>query len=84
MVDCNEVAAQSDAFIDGELSASGREWISLHIRECQDCADAIENKVKLKHMVRTSARSLSAPADLRIALRAHLTLEPRGAQQWGN
>ena len=72
MVTCKQVAPLSDGFVDGELLAALRVGILQHVRICADCAAAIEEKLGLKRMVRTSVKNLAIPATLRESLRMRM------------
>lgn len=62
---CEDVKARLGAWLDGELSGSGRDAIDAHVASCESCAAASDAIVALGAQVREVAPRATAPAALR-------------------
>jgi anti-sigma factor (TIGR02949 family) len=67
--ECSQVAQFIDGFVDHELISPLETWVRNHIAGCSICAAAVEEKVALKRLVKSSVGNLTAPATLRDRLR---------------
>jgi anti-sigma factor RsiW len=64
-MECHEVSACLDAYIDGELEPDRAARVEAHARECDRCAAAVAERQQLRDTLAGLAEYRSAPASLR-------------------
>lgn len=62
---CEEAQELINALVDNELSYHERNYIDVHLKDCQRCRFIYEQELALKREVRRAGASMKAPADLR-------------------
>jgi mycothiol system anti-sigma-R factor len=72
ILECRQATKLVDAFVDDELSSSAKARLRHHVAGCTTCATSVEEKIKLKRLVRLSVGNLTAPATLRDRLRTRI------------
>jgi len=76
---CAEVQSQLSAFLDGELSPSGREAVARHVDACGRCALRCEELRKVKELL--DARAVPEKVDLVDRIMERVAAEGRRAQR---
>ena len=64
-IDCQDVHAFSDTFIDGELAERERVEFETHLEDCDECRHRIEDLLRFKHSFKMALSQERAPEDLR-------------------
>jgi len=72
ILECRQATKLFDAFVDDELSFAAQARLRHHVAGCMTCATSVEEKVKLKRLVRRSVGNLTAPATLRDRVRTRI------------
>ncbi len=74
---CEQWRGQLDAYVDGELDATGARALRDHLRACPACtADALE-RVQMKRAVQVAGKRYAASAELRSRIAKSLPPKPR-------
>ena len=72
-ISCNEVLAEIEAFVDGELPVDRSLHLAEHLVECTPCLDRADFQRKLKEILRRKCR----PASESESCPDHVTLRVR-------
>jgi mycothiol system anti-sigma-R factor len=72
VLECSQVAQFMDAFVDHELISPLEASVRNHMACCSICEAAVEEKIALKRLVKSSVGNLTAPDTLRDRLRARM------------
>jgi anti-sigma factor (TIGR02949 family) len=77
-VDCDEVLAEIQLFVDGEVTSDRAATVSEHLRSCHPCMQRAEFQVRLKEILRDKCRT-QVPDHLVVRIRRIIRpgLEPR-------
>ena len=67
-ISCEEVLAEVELYIDGELEQARASHLADHLRGCTPCMRHAEFRARLKEIVRTKCRS-EAPEHLVVRIR---------------
>lgn len=74
-IDCEQARNRLDRYTDGEMSLEGSEVVAAHLKTCPVCAQVIEDRERVKEVLRRAVQSETAPDALRINIqnrvRAH-------------
>ena len=73
-ISCRDTDTLMSEFIDGELLASTEERVADHIKQCERCAESLEDMKLVIELARALNRPLM-PRGVRTRLREHLNAE---------
>ena len=73
-ISCNEVLAEIEAFVDGELPADRSLHLAEHLVECTPCLDRADFQRKLKEILRRKCRPASDSCPEHVTLRVRTTI----------
>ena len=76
-ISCDEVLAEVEHYLHGELDPNSADQLARHLVECGSCLDRTEFTRKLKSIVRAKCRS-QAPEHLVIRIQQALRIESLG------
>ena len=74
-LDCSEVAARLDDFVDREMTADELEDMRHHLERCIHCTDKHDEKASFVAEVKAKLRRIEAPPALRSRLASILAEE---------
>ena len=75
-ISCNEVLAEIEAFVDGELPVDRSLHLAEHLVECTPCLDRADFQRKLKEILRKKcAPSESCPDHVTVRVRTTISAE---------
>jgi mycothiol system anti-sigma-R factor len=84
-ISCEEVLAEVEDYLHGELDSDRARVLAAHLSTCSPCWERAEFARKLKEIVRTKCRSEAAPEHLvvriRRTIRREVTRGPGDTQQ---
>jgi anti-sigma factor (TIGR02949 family) len=66
---CERYRSHIDAYLDNELPVETSPEILRHFKSCSECAGIIENRDRMKHLLRSAVTREEAPVELVEALR---------------
>lgn len=81
---CDEIRAQLDAYVEGELSAPERAVITAHLATCDNCRVRVDASAQMTSLLCQIPRE-PAPGDLSARIRAAVEAErpvPRAQMAW--
>ena len=67
---CGNVRRGLDAHLSGELDAGAARATRAHLNECEPCAALLEERLRVRDLLRRAARGVQAPPRLAGAVRA--------------
>jgi anti-sigma factor (TIGR02949 family) len=73
-ISCNEVLAEIQAFVDGELPADRSVDLAEHLIECSPCLDRADFQRKLKEILRTKCGPSTDSCPEHVTLRVRSTI----------
>lgn len=68
-ITCEQVRSRLDVYAGDESSVAADDGIGTHLEHCTDCAEAVEERVRVKNYLQRAVRSATAPDDLRLKIR---------------
>src|SRR5689334_10219556 len=74
---CERYRQYFDAYIDNELLVETNQDLLQHLNSCKDCAAILEDRTRLKHLVRSAVETEQAPPEFVAALRGRIRTERR-------
>jgi predicted anti-sigma-YlaC factor YlaD len=74
---CERYRPYFDAYLDRELRVETQEDMQQHLVSCEDCAGILENRGRMKQLVRNAVTREEAPLELAAALRDRFRSERR-------
>jgi anti-sigma factor (TIGR02949 family) len=72
---CERYRSHIDAYLDNELPVETSPEILRHFESCSECAGIIENRDRMKHLLRCAVNAEGAPVELVEALRNSFRIE---------
>ena len=66
---CEHYRQHFDAYLDNELPAASRHVVLLHVCSCSDCAGILDDRSRMKQLLRNAVASEESPDELVKALR---------------
>jgi anti-sigma factor (TIGR02949 family) len=67
---CAEVRRGLDAHLGGELGAGAERATRAHLEECEPCAALLEERLRVRELLRRAVRGVQAPPHLAVSIRA--------------
>ena len=67
---CRKTRRNLDAHVSGESAASSGRETRAHLRDCGPCAALLEERLRVRDLVRRAVRRVEAPTRLAGAIRA--------------
>jgi anti-sigma factor (TIGR02949 family) len=74
---CERYRRYLDAYLDNELLVETNQEVLQHLASCPHCTAALENRARLKHLVKANVTKEEAPPELIAAVRNRLRTERR-------
>jgi len=74
-MDCNTLERYADLYLDGELAFEERSEVEAHLKDCNDCREAVSHELRFRQGLRESLLSVRAPASLKENVRRRLRRE---------
>jgi mycothiol system anti-sigma-R factor len=71
---CDEVLAEIERFIDGEMDVTRSVQLAQHLSECSPCLDRADFKKNLKEIVRRKCASSNTATPDRLVTRVRLAI----------
>jgi mycothiol system anti-sigma-R factor len=72
---CEEVLAEIERYIDGELAVERLRVLAVHLDECSPCLDRADFQAKLKEIVRRKCSASPQPAPEHLILRVRSVIQ---------
>ena len=69
---CERYRRYFDAYLDNELLVETNQDVLQHLNSCPNCTRVLEDRARIKALVRAAVKSESTPADLLAAVRGNL------------
>jgi len=69
---CERYRRYFDAYLDNELLVETNQDVLQHLNSCPNCTRILEDRARVKELVRNAVKSEGAPADLVAAVRGNL------------
>jgi mycothiol system anti-sigma-R factor len=74
-VSCEEVLAEVERYVDGELDVERARHLAAHLTGCSPCLDRADFQRRLREIVRTKCAAQGAPESLLLKVRAVMRSE---------
>lgn len=74
---CEKYRRYFDAYLDNELLVETNQDVLQHLTSCQECSRILENRARMKQMIRDAVRQEQAPLELVESVRTRLRTERR-------
>src|SRR5215470_2084699 len=74
---CERYRRYFDAYLDNELLVETNQDVLQHLNTCVDCSRMLENRARMKQLVKDAVTKEEAPVELAIALRNRFRTERR-------
>ena len=76
---CEHYRQNFDACLDNELPAEDRRLVMLHVCSCSDCAEILDSRARMKHLLRNAVASEEVPEGFMKVLRSRFRTRPQSS-----
>ncbi|HYT29928.1 MAG TPA: mycothiol system anti-sigma-R factor [Actinomycetota bacterium] len=74
-ISCEEVLAEVERYVDGELDVERTRHLAIHLNECSPCLHRADFQRRLREIVRSKCAPRGAPESLLLKVRAVMRFE---------